>query len=129
MHALYFYSLNIDGMMRLLRGALANSAFWKAVHPNRTICTRCLKPQYQLSRSLSDYSSRQIRKTFIEFFRDRHDHQYYPPSSVIPPKGSGTFFTNAGMNQVRFLPTSTLCMTGKLSWNSIISCLTKEDID
>ena len=124
-----FYSLEIDGMMRLLLGALANSAFWRMVYPNLTMCSGCRKAQYLISRPLSDYSSREIRKTFIEFFRDRHDHQYYPPSSVIPPKGSGTFFTNAGMNQVRFLPTSTLCMTGKLSWNSIISCLTKEDID
>ena len=47
------------------------------------------------------YQSKDIRKQFIEYFKTQHDHLFVPSSSVIPSKrGEGTYFTNAGMNQV-----------------------------
>ncbi|XP_067950139.1 alanine--tRNA ligase, cytoplasmic-like [Watersipora subatra] len=56
----------------------------------------------------SQWTSKLARSSFIEFFQQR-GHEYFPPSSVIPKKGSGTFFTNAGMNQFKpiFLGTVT----------------------
>ncbi len=45
------------------------------------------------------WSSRKVRATFIEFFQ-RRDHLFVPSSSVIPKKSDGSYFVNAGMNQV-----------------------------
>ena len=45
------------------------------------------------------WPSKRIRQTFLDFFTAR-DHKYVPSSSVIPRKGQGTYFVNAGMNQV-----------------------------
>ena len=54
-----------------------------------------------LTRRYSDvaWSSRKVRTTFIEFFQ-RQDHLFVPSSSVIPKKNDGSYFVNAGMNQV-----------------------------
>jgi len=41
-----------------------------------------------------------VRSTFIEFFRQRN-HRFVPSSSVIPKKNDGSYFVNAGMNQVK----------------------------
>lgn len=46
------------------------------------------------------WSSSEIRKQFIDFFCNR-DHLFVQSSSVLPLKGEGTYFTNAGMNQVQ----------------------------
>lgn len=57
----------------------------------------------QMSRGLStriNPASKEIRKMFLDFFMERHGHEYVHSSSVIPPKRQGTYFTNAGMNQV-----------------------------
>ena len=50
------------------------------------------------------WSSQKIRETFINFFNSR-DHLFVPSSSVVPKKDEGSYFINAGMNQVfsRFL--------------------------
>ena len=50
-------------------------------------------------RSSAAWTSRQVRSTFIDFFSSQ-GHKFVPSSSVIPKKGEGTYFTNAGMNQV-----------------------------
>jgi alanyl-tRNA synthetase len=45
-------------------------------------------------------TSKKVRQIFIDFFKEKHDHVFIPSSSVIPKKGEGTYFVNAGMNQV-----------------------------
>ncbi|CAG5118590.1 unnamed protein product, partial [Candidula unifasciata] len=49
---------------------------------------------------LASWNSQAVRSTFIEYFKDR-GHVFVPSSSVIPQKGDGTYFTNAGMNQFK----------------------------
>lgn len=41
----------------------------------------------------------QVRSRFIEFFKLKK-HLIVPSSSVIPPRTLGSYFVNAGMNQV-----------------------------
>ena len=45
-------------------------------------------------------NAREVRNTFLEFFRDR-DHLVLPSSSVIPHGDRTLLFTNAGMNQFK----------------------------
>ncbi len=42
-----------------------------------------------------------VRQTFIDYFCVTNQHKFVESSSVIPAKGSGTYFTNAGMNQFK----------------------------
>ncbi len=44
-------------------------------------------------------TSQHVRKTFLKYFKGC-DHKFVASSSVIPKKGQGTYFVNAGMNQV-----------------------------
>ncbi|GFR83320.1 alanine--tRNA ligase [Elysia marginata] len=60
-------------------------------------CKPCL---VLMIRRNSSWTSRQVRSTFIDFFSSQ-GHQVVPSSSVIPKKGEGTYFTNAGMNQFK----------------------------
>ncbi|ESP04921.1 hypothetical protein LOTGIDRAFT_109240 [Lottia gigantea] len=54
------------------------------------------------TRSRHAYPSKDVRRLFIEYFQNQHDHLFVPSSSVIPQrKGEGTYFTNAGMNQFK----------------------------
>lgn len=46
-------------------------------------------------------SSREIRKTFIEYFINNHDHKFVRSSPVVPFCDPTVAFVNAGMNQVR----------------------------
>ncbi|VDO54595.1 unnamed protein product [Onchocerca flexuosa] len=45
-------------------------------------------------------SARQIRSSFLEYFKE-HDHTYVPSSSVIPEDDNSTAFVSAGMNQFK----------------------------
>ncbi|XP_052830844.1 alanine--tRNA ligase, cytoplasmic [Octopus bimaculoides] len=47
------------------------------------------------------WSSKRIRKTFLDYFCEENGHQFVKSSSVIPTKAAGTYFTNAGMNQFK----------------------------
>ena len=47
------------------------------------------------------WSSYQVRQTYLDFFCKQNQHKLIRSSSVLPSKGSGTYFTNAGMNQFK----------------------------
>lgn len=49
---------------------------------------------------VKSWGSREIRKTFLEYFA-RHGHQVVPSSSLIPAGDTTLLFTNAGMNQFK----------------------------
>lgn len=49
------------------------------------------------------YSANEIRKQFIEYYKNAHKHTYVPSSSTIPTNDSTLLFTNAGMNQFKSL--------------------------
>lgn len=47
------------------------------------------------------WPTNKIREKFIEYFCRDNGHKFIKSSSVLPRKGSGTYFTNAGMNQFK----------------------------
>ncbi|KAK3095392.1 hypothetical protein FSP39_014156 [Pinctada imbricata] len=66
-----------------------------------TICSRCMRILHRTQRLKSTWSSAEVRSTFLDYFCQKQDHLFVPSSSVIPKKGEGTYFTNAGMNQFK----------------------------
>lgn len=71
------------------------------------ICSNCLKALqlsvYRKQHVRKKWTSTAVRQSFIDFFCQNHDHKVIKSSSIIPTKNQGTYFTNAGMNQVSLL--------------------------
>ncbi|KAL5003916.1 hypothetical protein ScPMuIL_017372 [Solemya velum] len=80
-------------------------------HHLHRICHRCLKLFQSDGRTFGnsvtnqssklEWTSKEIRQAFLDYFCQSRGHIYVPSSSVIPKKGEGTYFTNAGMNQFK----------------------------
>lgn len=45
--------------------------------------------------------SEQVRKTFISFFTESHEHKFWPSSPCVPHDDPTLLFANAGMNQFK----------------------------
>ena len=45
-------------------------------------------------------NSKEIRKSFLEFFQEKN-HEFIRSSSVVPSDDPTLLFTNAGMNQFK----------------------------
>ena len=54
-----------------------------------------------IGRLSSQYTSREIRQNFINFFKEEHAHSVIPSSSVVPYGDPSLAFINAGMNQFK----------------------------
>lgn len=48
-----------------------------------------------------EWPSEKVRQTFLDYFCHDNKHKFIKSSSVLPKKNSGTYFTNAGMNQFK----------------------------
>lgn len=76
-----------------------NSSYTKAklLLTTRRISTTAVAPYH----SEFTWPTDKIRQTFIDYFCSSNKHKFIRSSSVLPQKGSGTYFTNAGMNQFK----------------------------
>ncbi|XP_014910232.1 alanine--tRNA ligase, mitochondrial isoform X1 [Poecilia latipinna] len=52
-------------------------------------------------RSFSGLPAAQVRRTFLDFFRDQHQHLLVPSAPVRPRGDPSLLFVNAGMNQFK----------------------------
>ena len=47
------------------------------------------------------WPTKKIRQQYLDYFCVQNNHKFLPSSTVLPKKGSGTYFTNSGMNQFK----------------------------
>lgn len=55
-----------------------------------------------------NWTSSAVRRCFVGYFSQKHDHKWIPSSSVIPDNDPDLLFTNAGMNQFKSIFTDKL---------------------
>lgn len=101
------------------------SAWRKSWQHMDRICSHCCQTHHPCLLSVSirkkaSWSSKLIRKTFLDYFCEENGHTFVKSSSVIPQKGTGTYFTNAGMNQFKplFLESVDMNLAYKKAANS-----------
>lgn len=55
----------------------------------------------KIEQSAKTWPASRIRSTFINFFKDKKDHTFWPSSPVVPVNDPTLLFINAGMNQFK----------------------------
>lgn len=63
--------------------------------------TACVSCSRRAMSTASSPSSAAIRRTFLRYFEERHEHRHVPSSSVRPRGDPSLLFVNAGMNQFK----------------------------
>jgi alanyl-tRNA synthetase len=56
-----------------------------------------------------------VRSTFLNYFKDNHEHKYVQSSPVVPYQDDTIIFANAGMNQFKSIFTGTIEPTNPLA--------------
>jgi len=56
---------------------------------------------FVFKRQSSVYSSEEVRRIFIDFFKVNHEHTYIPSSKIFSSTDETLLFVNAGMNQFK----------------------------
>jgi alanyl-tRNA synthetase len=57
--------------------------------------------RYSSSSNQLEWPINKVRDTYLDYFCKKNNHKFIKSSTVLPKKGSGTYFTNAGMNQFK----------------------------
>lgn len=70
--------------------------------------------QVRLTHREYKWPTNEIRSNYLDYFCKQNQHKFIKSSSVLPKKGSGTYFTNAGMNQFKSI------ILGELDANEIV---------
>ena len=79
-----------------------NRTFSRLVYSIRQKNTVFLRPSKSyVSAKKFEWPTDKIRSTFLDYFCAKNQHMFIKSSSVLPRKGAGTYFTNAGMNQFK----------------------------
>jgi hypothetical protein len=101
-YSFYSTSLHLFSMYRVFASLIVERAnFFFLIHFrcvavsifsfNRTFCRMSTTPVW---------TTPVVRKTFIDFFINRHSHVFFPSSKTIPYDDPTLLFSNSGMNQV-----------------------------
>ncbi|TIB29954.1 hypothetical protein E3P84_03525 [Wallemia ichthyophaga] len=59
-----------------------------------------LRPSHRLLK-MTEWTAKHVRQTYIDYFKEKHNHSFVPSSSSIPYEDPTLLFANAGMNQYK----------------------------
>lgn len=59
-----------------------------------------LRPSARLLK-MTEWTAKSVRQTYIDYFKQQHNHTFVPSSSSIPYEDPTLLFANAGMNQYK----------------------------
>lgn len=88
-------------MINLLLGMFILKNSLKHFHLKRKLIFLNKTSIFCLSTREYKWSTDKVRSTFLDYFCEKKQHKFIKSGSVLPKKGSGTYFTNAGMNQFK----------------------------
>ena len=88
-------------MIKILLGMFILKNSLKHFHLKRKLIILNKTSILCLSTREYKWSTDKVRSAFLDYFCEKKQHKFIKSGSVLPEKGSGTYFTNAGMNQFK----------------------------